>query len=433
MGTVLQSMKEDQVISSILQYCFLGGNIHLSEQKALEILRENNVSSFHMRIIYKHIEHGRVDQPIIVLNGDEKEKYLLYLVEHIKFVCFKDYCIIFNSHEKMNLNFVRCLNEYFKWDKQHFSKCQQVSKLMSVEESPDSAVYIKVLNEALETIHNKHRKHVSMIKPALDQLLDHIEDNPGSFCMKQLLAVKKSLTQIQGNVRLVMESVEEFSQDLEDFEYHQDVENTVKYFVHNVADIDLEIKMMIGSIEDTDQYVSIHLDTVRNKLMTMTLFIEFGALTCGIGMMIGGFFGMNLRTGLEDDLYAFGITIILTFSLMAAFFGWLVKTYYKLETDTTSAHRFKLLKSFFSNVDDLEDHISGKHMKKKHFRTAVEKITNLQITEKENNYLFKLLDANNDGVINVEKDLNLEIKSTDINDNGSYTAGWSYINHGAAF
>ena len=73
------------------------------------------------------------------------------------------------------------------------------------------------------------------------------------------------------------------------------------------------------------------------------------------------------------------------------------------------------------------------NFRKKHFRTAVEKITNLQITEKENNYLFKLLDANNDGVINVEKDLNLEIKSTDINDNGSYTAGWSYINHGATF
>ena len=59
--------------------------------------------------------------------------------------------------------------------------------------------------------------------------------------------------------------------------------------------------------------------------MTMTLFIEFGALTCGIGMMIGGFFGMNLRTGLEDNLYAFGVTIILTFALMAVFFGWLVK------------------------------------------------------------------------------------------------------------
>ena len=70
--------------------------------------------------------------------------------------------------------------------------------------------------------------------------------------------------------------------------------------------------------------------------------------------------------------------------------------------------------------------------RKKHFKSAVEKITKLKITEKETNYLFKLIDANKDGVINVEEDLNLEISSTDINDNGS-CAGWSYINHGATF
>ena len=134
---------------------------------------------------------------------------------------------------------------------------------MSIEEGADVALHIKVLNEALEIIHNKHRKHVGMIKPVLDQLLDQIEENPGSFCMKQLLAVKKSLSQIQDDVGSIISSAQEFSEDLQEVEYHQDVENIVKYFVHNLGDIDLEIRMMIGSIEDTDQYVSIHLDTVR--------------------------------------------------------------------------------------------------------------------------------------------------------------------------
>ena len=36
-----------------------------------------------------------------------------------------------------------------------------------------------------------------MIKPALDQLLHHIETHPESGGLKELLAVKKSLTQIQ--------------------------------------------------------------------------------------------------------------------------------------------------------------------------------------------------------------------------------------------
>ena len=44
---------------------------------------------------------GRIDQPLMVLNAGGKEKYLLYLVEQIKFVCFKDYCIVFNVHDKV--------------------------------------------------------------------------------------------------------------------------------------------------------------------------------------------------------------------------------------------------------------------------------------------------------------------------------------------
>ena len=48
--TVLQSMQEAQRgINTILQYCFWGENIHLSVQKAFAVLRDNYVSSFHLR------------------------------------------------------------------------------------------------------------------------------------------------------------------------------------------------------------------------------------------------------------------------------------------------------------------------------------------------------------------------------------------------
>ena len=62
----------------------------------------------------------------------------------------------------------------------------------------------------------------------------------------------------------------------------------------------------------------------RNSLMKITVFIEFGALTCGLGMMIGGFFGMNLHSGLEDSNYAFIITVGCTCALMLTVLGWLL-------------------------------------------------------------------------------------------------------------
>ena len=36
-----------------------------------------------------------------------------------------------------------------------------------------------------------------------------------------------------------------------------------QYFYHNIGDIEIEIRILIDTIEDTDQFVSIHLDTVR--------------------------------------------------------------------------------------------------------------------------------------------------------------------------
>ena len=41
------------------------------------------------------------------------------------------------------------------------------------------------------------------------------------------------------------------------------------------------------------------------------------------------------------------------------------------------------------------------------FKQAVEKITNMGITDRESEFLFKMMDANHDGFLDVENELNL--------------------------
>ena len=52
-------------------------------------------------------------------------------------------------------------------------------------------------------------------------------------------------------------------------------------------------------IEDTDQYISVHLDSVRNEIIKMTLFIEVGGLVMGFGAFLGERSGMNLSDHVE--------------------------------------------------------------------------------------------------------------------------------------
>ena len=92
---------------------------------------------------------------------------------------------------------------------------------------------------------------------------------------------------------------------------------------------------------------------------------------------------------------------------MILFFVGFTKKYYKLKADTSSAQSFTLLKNFFTNVDDLEHHVFNKRIDVGKFKDAVENITGLKITDRESEYLFKMMNANKEGIIDAEDKLNL--------------------------
>ena len=77
----------------------------------------------------------------------------------------------------------------------------------------------------------------------------------------------------------------------------------------------------------------------------------------------------------------------------------------KLKIDTSSAQSFKALKSFFTYVDDLEHIVNKKKLNEKEFREALDQLTWLHVSEEESDFIFRMLDANKDGLINTENEL----------------------------
>ena len=51
----------------------------------------------------------------------------------------------------------------------------------------------------------------------------------------------------------------------------------------DLDEIETEIKIFIDMIEDTDQFISAHLDSVRNEIIKMSLFIEVGGFVFVFG------------------------------------------------------------------------------------------------------------------------------------------------------
>ena len=92
---------------------------------------------------------------------------------------------------------------------------------------------------------------------------------------------------------------------LQFFPYHfkkqsqEEVELLLGSYSADLDEIETEIKIFIDMIEDTDQFISAHLDSVRNEIIKMSLFIEVGGLIMGFGAVVSGIFGMNLKNHVE--------------------------------------------------------------------------------------------------------------------------------------
>ena len=115
------------------------------------------------------------------------------------------------------------------------------------------------------------------------------------------------------------------------------------------------------------------------------------------GAVLSGVFGMNLLNKIEESEHGFMLVCLGIFAMMICLSAGFCQKYYQLRADTSSAHSFTLLKNFFAYVDDLEYNVFNKEVAKTEFKETVEKITGLKISDKESEYLLKMVDVNRNG------------------------------------
>ena len=279
-------------------------------------------------------------------------KCFILEMENIKLLCFREKCLIINPEERATQNFIKGLKEQFKFAKPDLSKTAEEStmKLLRQKSVQYQDFEQIILETALENVVQKFRRHLQIIKPALEMLLQQIEANPETNGLRRLLAVKKSLAEFEQNVELVSKVIRNLLSDDEDMTSlsltnlgeKEDIELLLSSVAADLDEIETEIKIFIDMIEDTDQFISAHLDAVRNEIIKMSLFIEIGGLTMGMGAVVSGIFGMNLTNALETNPYAFSLVCLGLFIIMLGLFAGFTTKNHQLKTGTSSAQSFTL-------------------------------------------------------------------------------------------
>eukprot|EP00188_Purpureofilum_apyrenoidigerum_P004579 Plantae.Rhodophyta-Purpureofilum_apyrenoidigerum.ctg5275.p1 GENE.Plantae.Rhodophyta-Purpureofilum_apyrenoidigerum.ctg5275~~Plantae.Rhodophyta-Purpureofilum_apyrenoidigerum.ctg5275.p1 ORF type:complete len:420 (-),score=81.29 Plantae.Rhodophyta-Purpureofilum_apyrenoidigerum.ctg5275:218-1477(-) len=82
---------------------------------------------------------------------------------------------------------------------------------------------------------------------------------------------------------------------------HEEAEMLLESYLQIMDDLTNKAKLLDHEIDDSEDVVAIHLDTLRNKLIMLQLLLSVVGLGFTVGGMIAGVFGMNLQIPLFES------------------------------------------------------------------------------------------------------------------------------------
>ena len=70
-------------------------------------------------------------------------------------------------------------------------------------------------------------------------------------------------------------------------------------------------------VEDGEAYISLSQDSLRNKIISFDLMLTMTTLCVTVYSCLASIFGMNLKSGLEDDRPSFVLVVVLGLAVSA--------------------------------------------------------------------------------------------------------------------
>ena len=100
----------------------------------------------------------------------------------------------------------------------------------------------------------------------------------------------------------------------------QEAENLLEAYFIIVDNTYDKLTTMSENIDDTEDYVNIALDTLRNKLIQIDLVFTTGTFGVAVAALIASIFGMNIKNGIEGSEPLFiSVTVILCLGVIIFF------------------------------------------------------------------------------------------------------------------
>lgn len=151
---------------------------------------------------------------------------------------------------------------------------------------------------------NQFHSRATIVQDILEKVLDEDEDMANMYLTEKHTSPKRARTVTD----------------------HDEVEMLLEAYLQHVDDLVNQSTLLSDGIEDTEDLVMIHLDTLRNRLLSVELALSVVSMTFGVGSVLSGIFGMNLPIPLFDEgasSYWF-LTVVLVIFAFVVGVSWFV-------------------------------------------------------------------------------------------------------------
>lgn len=182
------------------------------------------------------------------------------------------------------------------------------------------------------------------LKPQIDKYLHHLPNELTTKMLEELRRKKQQLNHFHSracNVKTILENLldeddemanmyltekHEQGRMIRDCHDHSEVETLLEAYLQVIEEHVNHASLLHDAIEDTEDLVMIHLDTLRNRLLSVELTLSVVSMMFGAGGVIAGAFGMNLQMPLfeQDASTLWFLFVVVMIVLIVGAVSWLV-------------------------------------------------------------------------------------------------------------
>ncbi|KAH9301265.1 hypothetical protein KI387_012848, partial [Taxus chinensis] len=370
-----------------------------------------------------------------------KEKVLIRM-ENVRALVCRRHCFLFDAHhprkglQKSQLHSPKmCVSR-----QEAMQKAREAFALSMAEyakENPSSLqesipFHVRMIECVLEETCNFFHQKVERLKIVVEKILEDLTNDVNMGGLQRLLPLKRVLTEVEHDISDTHEALEQVlesddalmdlclqgldnlttcsgtgsqhftEQDQDRDKLRRAAADIMLTYQRQVDDAGGVVEELRKGIESAQEVWELTLDTTRNKIIRMNLFISMAALSLTSATIPAGFFGMNLVSGLESSHNAFYIVIGAT-SASSIFVGLGLVFMFRKFLDKRRAKDLAALQDLLSHIDDIDDIFQvltskGAVISQEEFKKFIRTHPSTEsMQEREIDLMFRMFDNNHNG------------------------------------